>query len=99
VVDRDSLLDALRSHRPELVAAGVLHAGLFGSVARGEAGPASDVDVLVEFAAGHPTDIFAYAGLQQRMAALLDARVDLVDGAALRPGLRDQVLRDLIRAF
>jgi predicted nucleotidyltransferase len=43
----DDALRTLRAHRAELERIGVVHAGVFGSVARGEAGPESDLDALV----------------------------------------------------
>jgi hypothetical protein len=89
----------LRAHRDELVAVGVMHAGIFGSVARGEAGPESDIDVLVEFAPGQPRDVFAYVGVQQQVAALLPGKVDVIDLAAMRPELRARVQGDRIDAF
>ena len=45
---RDEVLQLLARHAGELLALGVRHLSIFGSVARGEAGPESDVDVLVD---------------------------------------------------
>ena len=76
------------------------HAGVFGSVARGEARPESDIDILIEFAPGRVPDLYTYVGLQQRVAALLPSeRVDVIDGGAIRPGARERVVRDLVNAF
>ena len=98
-MDRDAILAILRAHRDELAAAGVLHAGIFGSVARGEAGPESDIDVLVEFAPGRVPDVFRYVGLQEQIAGLLPGRVDVVHQGGMRPAVQDRVMRDLILAF
>jgi len=46
---REEFFDRIAAHRPELTRAGVRRLGVFGSVARDEAGPESDVDILVEF--------------------------------------------------
>jgi len=94
-MDREAVLAVLRAHREELAAAGVGHAGAFGSVARGEAGPDSDVEVLVEFAAGRVPDVFAHVGLKDRISTLFPGRVDVVNAR----GLRARVLRDLVHAF
>jgi predicted nucleotidyltransferase len=72
---------------------------VFGSVARSAAGPGSDIDILVEFAPGQPRDIYAYVGIQRRVAGLFPGRVDMVDRGALRHQLHDAVTRDLLDAF
>jgi hypothetical protein len=96
----EAILEALRAHRAELEAAGVMHAGVFGSVARGEAEPGSDIDILIEFAPGRVPDLWTYAGLPDQVASLLPGeRVDVADGGAMRPAVRERATRDLIRAF
>jgi len=60
----DDVLETLRNHERELRLLGVSHAAVFGSVARGEARPDSDVDVLVELDEGRPMGIFEYARLR-----------------------------------
>lgn len=98
-MDRDAVLAALRRHREDLLAAGIAHAAVFGSVARNEAGADSDIDLMVEFAPGRVPDLFAWVGLRERIAALLPGKVDVVDGDALRPAIRSAVLRDALYAF
>src|SRR6266498_1675336 len=83
---RDEVLGALRRHRPELSSLGVSSLAVFGSVAREEAGPESDVDILVEF--DRPVGLFEFVRLQQRLEALLRRRVDLVTPDALRARVR-----------
>ncbi len=65
---------------------------LFGSVARGEETPDSDVDLLVEFT--RPKGLLALVGLEQELEAALGRKVDLLTPAALSPYLRDQVLAE-----
>jgi predicted nucleotidyltransferase len=98
-MDADTVIATLRAHRAELEAAGILHAGVFGSVARGEARPDSDIDVLVDFTPGKPDSVFAYAGLKRQVARLFPRRCDVVDAAAMHPTVRDRVMRDLVLAF
>lgn len=73
---------------------GVQDLAIFGSVARDEAGPDSDVDVLVTF--DGRTRFRAFMGLQFELEAILGARVDLVTPRAMKPALRPHIERDLI---
>jgi len=79
--------------KPILQDAGVEYAGLFGSFARGEAGPESDVDILVRL--GRPMGLFAFYGLEDTLAQILGRKVDLVTERALKPLVREGVYRDL----
>lgn len=102
-MDRDAALAALRAHEPELKAAGVLHLAVFGSVARGEAGERSDVDVLVRLADEAAQEGFAYFGrldaLGGRLRAILGRPVDVVTEPVQDDGLRRAIERDGARAF
>ncbi len=69
---------------------------VFGSVARGDARQDSDIDLLVEFT--EPVGLFEFARLQRFLEAVLEARVDLVTPAALRESMRDDILREAVRA-
>jgi len=95
-MDREELLGIVRRGLPDLMARyGVLHLDLFGSFARGEAGPGSDVDFLVSFL-GEPT-FHSYMGLKEDLESLLDRRVDLVTLTGLKPRIRAAVLAELYR--
>jgi hypothetical protein len=72
---------------------GVARLDVFGSVARGEAGPDSDVDVLYELAPGARLG-WAVEALSDELAQALGRRVDLVSRRALHRRLRDQVLAE-----
>ena len=67
---------------------------LFGSAARDEAGPVSDVDVLVVFKG--PTSFDAFMDLKFYLEDLLGRRVDLVTDKALRPQVRHAIEGELI---
>lgn len=71
---------------------GVRSLAVFGSAARGELGPDSDVDVLVEFQGASTFD--RYMGLKFYLEDLLDRPVDLVTPNALRPELASAVERE-----
>lgn len=93
---RDEALSVLRDHMEELRSAfGVGFLSLFGSVARDEAGPESDVDVLVEFI--QPETFATYMDLKLFLEDLFGRRVDLVTVGGLRDRVRPYVERDLIR--
>ena len=85
-------MEILRSHQAELREAGVKSLKLFGSVVRGEAGPESDIDILVEFS--RPIGLLAFVGLKHRLAELLGRPVDLVTPEALKSPLRDGILNE-----
>ena len=67
---------------------------VFGSVARGEAGPESDIDLLVRV--GPATSSWFPAGLILDLEDLLGCRVDIVTERALNPDIRERVLREAI---
>ncbi len=73
---------------------GVQDLAIFGSVARDEAGPGSDVDVLVTFEGR--ARFRAFMGLQFELEDLLGIKVDLVTPNALKPLTRPSIDRDLI---
>jgi predicted nucleotidyltransferase len=93
---RQTVLTTLQAHKADLRALGVRRLDLFGSVARDDDGPTSDVDVLVEF--DRPVGLFALARLQQWLERLLGRRVDVATSGALRPDMRARVERELVRA-
>jgi len=95
----DTALETLRTHRNELEALGVQHAAIFGSVARGQSSPASDVDVLLDLDPAHPIGVFQYARLKLFLAALLPVPADIVHRKTLKPLLRDNILREAVYAF
>lgn len=90
--------DILASHREEIQRIAVRHGArtvrVFGSVARGEAGPDSDVDLLVEMDRGRTLlDIIA---IKQDVEDLLGRRVDVVTEAAVSPYMRESVLKEAV---
>lgn len=89
----------LVANREALRARGVRHAALFGSVARGEARPDSDIDVLIDLAPDARLGIFEYVGIRQFISDLFTGPVDVVDRAALKPHVRPSAERDAINVF
>ena len=96
---RDEALAILQQHERELHARGVRRAAIFGSVARGEARPGSDLDILIELDAEARLDVFAYAGLKSYIAGLFEGEVDVVNRSALKPHLRSPSEQEAVYAF
>jgi len=67
---------------------------VFGSRARGDEGLGSDLDLLVTFS--RTPDLLAFVALEQELAGRLGLKVDLVMRRALRPRIRDRILREAI---
>jgi uncharacterized protein len=98
-MDRSTVLEMLRDHEPELRAAGLLHVRVFGSTARGENRPGSDVDLLVEFDPAKRQTLVTVGSLQTRLSEMLNARVDLSAPEWLRDGVRSRAANEAILAF
>lgn len=67
---------------------------VFGSAARGDFRPDSDVDLLVEFEPGARIGLIAHSALQRKLSEILERPVDLVSKRALRPHIRPVVMGD-----
>jgi uncharacterized protein len=72
--------------------------GFFGSYARGEQNRKSDIDVLVEFVEGNSVDLFDFIELEDFLTSQLGVKVDLATKNALRPLIKDQILKETIYA-
>ncbi len=92
-------LSVLRSRRGEILRIAAEHGAseirVFGSVARGEAKPDSDVDFLIDLERGR--SLLDHAALMIALQQLLGRRVDVVTERGLRPRVRDRVLREAVR--
>jgi hypothetical protein len=88
-------LKILGDHKQELVKRySIRSLAVFGSVARDQAGPGSDVDLLVEFT--ETPGLFDFIGLQQELESLLGCEVDLGTPRSLKPGVQPSALREAI---
>ncbi len=67
--------------------------GVFGSLARGEATNASDIDLLVEFSKSK--SLLALVALERQLANVLGRKVDLLTEAAISPYLRERIMGEL----
>jgi predicted nucleotidyltransferase len=93
---REEVLRQLSDHRAELEGLGVRSLDLFGSIARGDARPESDVDLLIEFS--EPVGLFHFFRVQRRLETILGRRVDLVMKDAIKRQLRTQILAEAVSA-
>jgi predicted nucleotidyltransferase len=89
----------LRAREPALRQAGITRLSLFGSVARNEAGPDSDIDLAAEFDPSAKMDLIRLVGLEQELGDLLGREVQILPEPIRKERLRANVERDRIRAF
>ena len=85
-VDRQKITDFCRRHH-------ILKLAFFGSVLRSDFGPQSDVDVLVEFEAGHVPGL-AFLSMEEELSQILGRKVDLNTPGFLSPYFRDRALAE-----
>jgi len=95
----EQIIARLRENEPALRARGVSHAALFGSRARGDNRPDSDIDIMVEFDPAAHVTVFNYVGLKEYIASLFDGPVDVVSREGLKPYVRPAATTDAIYAF
>ncbi|MBF0135308.1 MAG: nucleotidyltransferase family protein [Magnetococcus sp. DMHC-1] len=94
-MNRQEVLDLLTAHKEEMIRLfGVKHLALFGSTARGDTRPDSDVDLLVEFDGS--TTVKGYFGVLDYLEQLLGVRVDLATHAMIKPWLWAHIKKDLL---
>jgi len=98
-MDKQQILDRLRENERALRERGVTHAALFGSRARGDNRPDSDIDIMIEIAPDAVQDVYAYVGLKNYIADLFTGSVDVVDREALKPYVRPAATADAVYAF
>ncbi len=96
---RDDIIEKLRERESELRAQGVTHAALFGSRARGDNRPNSDIDIMVEIAPEAGIGLFQYVGIVQYIEELFPVPVDVANRAALKALVRPKAEREAVYAF
>jgi uncharacterized protein len=89
----------LRAHEARLRALGIRAISLFGSVARGDCGADSDVDLVAEFDPAARMDLIGLVGLEREVAGLLGRPVQIVPAPVTKPQLRANIERDRVQAF
>jgi len=89
----------LRNMRLSLKRAGIEHLSLFGSKARGDDSPKSDVDLMAEFDTEKKFSLLDLVALENRLADILNMPVDLAAAKSLRDGVRERATREAVLAF
>jgi predicted nucleotidyltransferase len=98
-MDTQEILTRLMENEAALKARGVSHAALFGSRARGDNRPDSDIDILIDLAPEAPIGVWEYAGLEAYIADLFEGPVDVVSRETLKPHIRPAATTDAVCAF
>ncbi len=98
-MNRDEILARLRAHEQELRALGVQEIALFGSVARGDDTPQSDVDLLVSITPEAELSLLGMVRIERRLRELAGRDVDLVEREMLRAPVMEEIAQETVRAF
>ena len=98
-MNAQEIIATLKENEAALRARGVAHAALFGSRARGDERPGSDIDILIEIAPDAPIDLFAYVAITQFVEDLFPVPVDVANRRALKPHVRPSAEQQAVYAF
>jgi uncharacterized protein len=98
-MNKGSVIEKLRQHESELKAAGIVHLRLFGSVARGEESPESDIDLIADLDRSKRLSLVGMVHLENRLSDLLGVKVDLSPSGSMKEAVRARALREAIHAF
>ena len=96
---RGVALERLAGLEEELRRRGVASLSLFGSYARGGAGPDSDIDILIDVAPGHPFSLVDLVALKNLLSDRLGRDADVVTREGLAPAFSEQVFREAEKVF
>ena len=94
-----TIMDTLRQLAPDLRAAGVTHLSLFGSRARGDARPDSDLDVLVDTTAHGIEPAFDYFHVQHLIEDQIGIHTQVTQRELLKPRIAERIADDVIEVF
>ncbi|MET3337734.1 putative nucleotidyltransferase [Bradyrhizobium japonicum] len=98
-MDTPDAIAILRQSERALRERGVLHAALFGSVARGDNRPGSDIDIMVEIDPDARITVFDYVELKEYISNLFDGPVDVVNRDGLKSYVAPAATADAVYAF
>ena len=95
---RSAAIAKLKEHQAELKQLGVEHLYLFGSTARGDAGPDSDVDLFFDYEKGK-LGLFQLMDVKERASSILGRKVDIMTRDSLHKVLRDRIEASAVLVF
>ncbi|MDE2109770.1 MAG: nucleotidyltransferase domain-containing protein [Alphaproteobacteria bacterium] len=98
-MNSEAILARLKDNEAALRARGVTHAALFGSRARGDDRPGSDIDILIDTAPDALQDIYAYVALKTYIASLFKEPVDVIERGFLKPFVQPPAESEAVYAF
>jgi predicted nucleotidyltransferase len=98
-MNKEEAIARIKSHETELRASGIKALYLFGSLARGQERPQSDIDLMCEIDKTSRMSLIEFAGVQLRLEDYMQRRVDLVERTSMRPRIRAQAEADMVRIF
>ena len=98
-MNSQEIIAKLKENEATLRSRGVSHAALFGSRARGDNRPDSDIDIMIEIDPEAHLGVWGYVGLKEYIAALFDGPVDVVDREALKSYVAPAATADSVYAF
>lgn len=99
LAERERVLHILQEEAPRLRALGITHLSLFGSMARGEAGSASDVDLLIETEPAAKLGLFDLFDLREALGQRFDRPVSFAFRSQMRPWLQEWIEEDRIEIY
>jgi uncharacterized protein len=99
VRSRDEVVARLRAHEAEIRGLGASALYVFGSAARDELTPESDVDVFIDYAPGSDFSLVEWVRLDEYLPQLLGRKVDFTTRGGLHRRMRDEVEREALRVF
>lgn len=95
MVTIEQIKEVLHEERDNLLRLGIERVGIFGSYIRGEAGPDSDIDILIDISPDSSLTLFSLIDIEQRLSERLNSKIDLVIRSDLKPYIDEKILSEV----